>query len=86
MKGKGKGKGKGKAKPKSKSNKSMEKSENNEITINTETQSRKDTPTAKTGEPTIRYQPETSLEFTCDKCGTIFATEYELDHHDKTDH
>jgi hypothetical protein len=27
-----------------------------------------------------------SLGFTCDKCGGVFVTEFELDHHDKTDH
>ena len=29
---------------------------------------------------------EDQTENYCDKCGAYFATEYELDHHDKTEH
>jgi hypothetical protein len=73
MKGKGKGKGKGKAKPKTKH---MEKSEKGETTIRAQTPARKMALTPR----------ETNLEYTCDKCGGVFATLFELDHHDKTDH
>jgi len=86
MKGKGKGKGTAKAKAKAKS-KNMQKSEKGETTINAEVPARKMIPTTKTGQPEpTRQQSEISLEHVCDKCGAIFATEYELDHHDKTDH
>lgn len=35
----------------------------------------------------MKENSETGVyDYYCDKCGGIFSSDYELDHHDKTDH